>query len=112
MDELDYFLKKLAKLTEMAEQEMSCEYYYQPISVSILLKEIDPSVDYFTLRIVQGKKNFEKHFLEVVVAIEGTNQTLFRPLEYGDKKVILEYLKNPNAPMKIIDAVEAIIDDL
>lgn len=26
--------------------------------------------------------------------------------------MIMEYLKNPNAPMKIIDAVEAIIDDL
>lgn len=108
-------MEKIKKLIETvkrrANYEICDDRYYAPINES-LVNNYNRNNKGVSFIISQDSDNYSGHMLEVAVIHPQNGMPFRRPLAYGDKKQILEFLDNKESLKTIKNDLNAIQDDI
>lgn len=100
----------LNNIVKRAEYEISDEHYYKKINETFNNSGLDCKGIAFSIS--QDSDKFGGHLLEVSMLHPSMKKEVSRPLVYGNKKDIIEFLKNKNSLKTIKEDLDAMVEDL
>ena len=98
----------LENLTKRAEYEMSDDFHYKNIDESIVNDGKGLNCKAIAFTISQDKDKYSGHLLELSMLHKSMQRELTRPLTYGTKQQILDFLKSKD----VFKNIKKDIDDL
>lgn len=98
----------LEKLTKRAEYEMSDDFHYKNIDESFVNDGKGLNCKALAFTISQDSDKYSGHLLELSMLHKSMQKELTRPLAYGTKQQIVDFLKNKDA----FKNIKKDIDDL
>lgn len=108
MNKKNIYEQTIEKVLKRAEKEIDSNSYYRPIEEDVLNSINGKSLKF---KIVQDEENLSKHFFEAVITDKNTATDLTRPLAYGDRETIIQYLKNPDVLKNIMGHIKQMEQD-
>lgn len=102
--------KLLENITKRAEYEISDNHYYRKIDESFNNSGLNCKGIAFSIS--QDSDKFGGHLLEVSMLHPSMKKEVSRPLAYGNKKDILDFLKKKESIKSIKEDLEGMVEDL
>ena len=100
----------ISKISKRAEYEISDSHYYQ--NIDEVFNFNNPDYKKIIFNISQDDNNFSGHMLEITIQHPYMQLEATRPLAYGSKKDILEFLNDKKSLDTIKNDIEQMIKDL
>ncbi len=104
--------KLLSDVTRRANYEVCDDRYYAPINEGLINNAYNKSYKSINFMISQDSDKFSGHMLEVAMVHPKNGMPFRRPLAYGDKKQILDFLENKDSLKIIKNDLTAIQEDI
>ena len=104
------FQNLINKFTQKVQVGVSDKMFYTPISESFVANNKDYRA--MALSVSQDCDKYAGHMLEICVLHPAKQREYKRPLVYGNKETILNYLKDKNILNNIKQDFNAILDEI
>jgi len=108
-NDINTFKGLIKRITEQAEKQMSDNYRYNTINLGVTSQNKDYKA--VALSISQDEDKLFGHMLEISV-LDNSMREHKRPLVYGNKYTIMQYLKNYKAVNLILQDFKAITEEI
>ena len=102
--------KTVQQLSQSADAYIKDDSYYRPIET--ILADNTPDATTIKLRIVQDEEKLNKHFVELLIKPKQSSLEATRPLSYGNKSEIIEFLSKSESLTEISNHLTEMLNNI
>ena len=102
--------KTMQQLSQSADEYIKDDSYYRPIET--ILADNTPDTTTIKLRIEQDNEKFDKHFVELSIRPKQSSLDVTRPLCYGNKSEIIEFLSKSESLSEITNNLTEMLNNI